>query len=160
MKTKLFALVAVSALVLSACKSFNPATGQPEYDPVKTAQVKAAVVVPVTSAIRRVILNSPAHSDELAAYFRSVGTVFCKMRDTGNFSPEYLVDEVNKVVSPSIGDNVYADIKNAAVAIYKISYAQRANAELPPDKWPYSVADVLCSGIDTGLRDAGKPGVR
>jgi len=131
------------------------------YDPVKSSQVVAAIQVPVQSTLLRVLRKSPQHSDEIAAYIRAVGNVFCAASITGRFTPEQLIAEIEKVTQPlqSKVDPLVIDVKNAAVALYTIFYAQRHSAELSPEKWPAHVAKLLCSAIDTSLTDAGKPGV-
>jgi hypothetical protein len=157
----ILALLTICGLcVFAGCKTTNPTTGQKEYDPVKTEQVKAAIEPIAAGAIRRVVLNSPQHADEIANYLRSVGRIFCSMETNGNFSAEYLISEADKLTAPLIKDNYVADIKNAILALYRINYADRFKAELPPDKWPRHVASLFCASIDRGLRDAGKPGVR
>lgn len=158
-KCLLSCLLICCLLVFTACKSINPTTGVREYDPVKTESVKAALEVPVKGGIRRSILNSPQHSDEIANYFRSVGSVFCKMQTTAQFEPSTLIDELNKFKIPQLENQIVADVKDAMVAIYRILYAQRFTAELSPEKWPYHVADFFCKAINTALIDAGKPGV-
>lgn len=143
----------IAAILLSGCKTAGV------YDPVKTEQVKAALAVPIQGGIRRVLARSPQHSDEIAAYFRQIAGVFCKMRDTQKFTPEYLVDEINKLATPQISDPLVLDVKDTAVALYKLFYASRGNAVLPPDQWPYHVADLICTAFNQALLDSGKPGV-
>lgn len=124
------------------------------YDPIKTAKVHDAVEPVVASIVRRVVQNSPEHADQLGVYFRAVGTVFCTMKTNGNFSPTYLVDQLNTLVVPNNQD--IADAKNLIVALYKINYADRFQADLSPEKFPAFLADLLCSSIQLGLTDAGK----
>ena len=153
------ALVLGGAAVVTGCKSVNPQTGVKEYDPVKTDQVVAALEPIGASAIRRVLKNSPEHSDEIAGYMRSVGMVFYRMESTGEFDPAYVIAELDQIGSPYIPEDLdyVVDIKNALLALYKINYGDRFRAELPPDQWPRQVARLICSSINDGLKDAGKP---
>lgn len=159
-KAILAVITLLAVCAVTGCKSTNPTTGQREYDPVKTEQVKAAIEPIAAGAIRRVIQNSPEHADEIANYLRSVGSIFCSMETNGSFSAEYLVREADRLTAPMLRDNYVVDIKNAILALYRINYADRFRAELPSDKWPRHVAALFCASIDRGLRDAGKPGVR
>lgn len=152
-------LLALFACLMIGCKSMNPATGQYEFDPLKTDAVKAALELPVKSAIRRAILNSPDHADEIADYFRQVATVFCKMSTTGTFDPLFLIAEVDKLVIPKIPDPLILDAKDSLITLYRIFYSQRFTAELSPQEWPFHLADFFCTAINTALKDAGKPGV-
>lgn len=153
-------LTIAAVCIFAGCRSTNPTTGQREYDPVKTEQVKAAIEPIAAGAIRRVLQNSPQHSDQIAGYLRSIGGIFCAMETNGNFSAEYLITEADKLTAPLLKDNYVVDIKNAILALYRINYADRFKAELPPDKWPRHVASLFCASIDRGLKDAGKPGIR
>lgn len=152
------ASIAFGLLLLTGCTILNPITGKKEYDPIRTEQVKAALEPVAAGAIRRIIFNSPQHSDQIAEYFRSIGKIFCQMDASGEFSPETLIAEVDKLTAPLIGDVYIIDIKNALLALYRINYADRFRAELPPDKWPRQIASLFCGAIDRGLKDAGKPG--
>ena len=170
MKKKLLVFFIVSITAIAAfiattgCKTTTTVVSDgktnvvTQFDPVKTAQVKAAIEPVVAGAIRRVIKNSPQHSVEIGDYMRAVGYAFCTMRSQTNASPELLITMLDTLVAPKIQEDYIIDIKNAAVSIYKINYGQRFQAELPPDKWPYQVADLLCTSIDTGLKDSGLPG--
>lgn len=146
----------------SGCKTANPTTGVKEFDPVKTEKVKAAIEPIVSSAVRRVVASNPKHSDEIALYLRAVGGAVCSISDTGEASPETLIAAIDAAtVNLQAGvDPEIIDGKNAIIAVYKILYADRFKAELPPDEWPKNVCDVICQAIDQGLKDAGKPGVR
>lgn len=162
---KLF-LSALLALTLTACTTtkIDPVTGQPvtAYDPVKTADVKAALEVPVKSVIRRIIKNSPQHSAEIAAYFRGCGLVLCNMAESGQVDPTSFVAGLERVLPTGLGESAQEaiDAKNVLVALYKTYWNDRFRAELPPDQWPYHVADFFCTAIDGALKDAGQPGVK
>ena len=82
------------------------------------------------------------------------------MSATSQFDPAYLIGAADQATLP-FQANVPAeaiDAKNGVIALYKIIYANRFNAELSPEKWPKNAADVICASIDQGLKDAGKPG--
>jgi hypothetical protein len=131
-----------------------------KLDPAKLSQVETALEPVVAGAARRVLKNSPQHSDEIALYLRSVGAIFCDMHDSGRFEPVYLIDAADRIATPQLDDDYVIDIKNAAIAIYKIAWGDRFTAELPPDEWSGQVCSLICTSIDVGLKDAGKPGIR
>lgn len=155
MKKLFVCIVAAAAVVVAGCRTTNSA-GQSQYDPVKTEQVKAAVEVPLASLVRRAITDNPNKAAELGTYFRSLESVFCRMRDTGKFEPSYLISEVDKLTAPLIKDDLAIDAKNLAVSLYRIFYADRNNAQLSAEKWPYHVSDTICNAIKQGLKDAGQ----
>lgn len=146
-------VIAVCATCIVGCVTAG------KYDPVKTEQVKAAIHPVAAGAVRRVIQKHPAKAAEIADYFRSVGNIFCAMEANTNFTVAYLTAEVDRLVTPAISDSYVIDVKNALVALYRINYADRYRAELSPERWPVHVASVFCHAIDTGLKDAGQPGV-
>lgn len=128
-------------------------------DPVRLDQVEAALEPLVAGGARRALKNSPQHSEEIAEYLRAVGQVFCNMQSSGQFDPEFLVRATDGIVSPMIKDDYVVDVKNAAVAIYKIAWQDRLKVDLPAMQWSGSVCKLVCNSIDRGLKDAGKPGV-
>jgi hypothetical protein len=147
----------------TGCKSVNPATGVSEFDQAKTEKVKAAIAPLITGPIRRVLAKNPQHAAEISNYIRSVGEVFCLMDSQKKFSPEFLVDQLNKLTAPAIvgiNDELILSARDAVIALYKINYADRFNAELPPDQWPAQVANLLCGAIDQALKDSGQPGIK
>lgn len=167
LKLTLPVMLAVGLLALllgSGCTTttYDPVTGWPvkTFDPVKTEKVKAALELPITGGIRRVINNSPNHSAEIGAYFAAVGRVFCSMQEQKAFDPLYLVGEINAIATPDINDETILDIKDSLISLYRIFYADRFRAELSPEKWPYHVADLMCQSIDTALLNTGQPGIR
>ena len=163
MKTNLLKSVVAhflcAALVLASTLSIGCKTVG-VYDPVKTAAVKDSIQSPVQEAITRIIRNSPQHSDQIAGYFRAVGTVFCKMRDTGTFDSTFLLNEVDKATAGLQAglDPLAITAKNTALALYTGFWGMRLRAELPADKFMWNVSDLFCKAIDVGLKDAGKPG--
>lgn len=154
MKPTRLAPLALALALLAGCQTAGT------YDPVKTSAVKSALQAPLQEVVTRVILNSPQQSDELAAYFRAVGTVFCRMRDSGTFDSTFLIAEIDKVTGGLQAglDPLAITAKNTAIALYVIFYSQRTRAELPPDAFAWNLSDLFCKSINTGLRDAGKAG--
>ncbi|HEU4344043.1 MAG TPA: hypothetical protein VFU31_21010 [Candidatus Binatia bacterium] len=156
-----FAFVALASLLITAgCSTINPDTGQKVFDPIRTAQVKAALQAPVQETITRIIRNSPEHSDQIANYFRSAGNVFCKMRDTSRFEPQFLIAELEKATEGLQQglDPLAITAKNTIIALYVVFYSQRQSADLSPEKFLWNTSDLFCNAINTGLKDAGKPG--
>lgn len=159
---KIFSAVMAVAVILAVgvgCKSLNPNTGQVEFDPVKTEQVKAAIEPVVSSAVRRVVIDNP----ETAQYFQQAVDVFVQMRDTQQFSPEYLVLALDKAaekedwfskLDPEVAGYVL-DAKNLMIALYRINFADAGRADLSPEKFAWNLLDVLASGVGQGLKDAG-----
>lgn len=152
-------IVTVAMLAgFTGCTTFNPGTGHNEYDPVKTSQVKQALKGGVSTTITALLLKEK--NDDVANYLRSIGTVFCQMRNTGEFSPSFLIGQIDKIVNDKVRQNVVViALKNTVISLYSIFFEQRHHAELPPDKWPYHLADLFCQSIHQGLVDAGKTGV-
>lgn len=150
--------VFVAATILVSSTTTTP-TGQKVYDPVKTEQVKAVATAVITSGVRRAIQHNADRAMDISRYFRAVGGIFCRMQETKQFEPSWLIDEANKIV-PLKQTDYATDVMNAAVALYRINYAARFTAELSPEKWPANVAEVLCQSIDSGLKQAGQPGVK
>lgn len=148
---------------LTGCKTRQP-DGTVVFDPVKTQNVKDALQAPIERAAARIIVNSPQHSAEIAKYFAAVGLVFCEMKDSGQFDPTTLLAGLDRALPANVGSDetfqYLLDFKSAAAALYKQFWNDRFRAELPPDQWPYQVADLFCASIDQALKDAGQPGIR
>jgi len=146
------------------CKSVNPTTGQPEYNPALTQQVKDALEPAVRLPVRRVIMNSPQHSAEIATYFRGIAQVFCKMKEDKSFNPTTLTANLQSILPPKLTNKeavqTLLDLKVSVESLYKIYWNDRFSAELPEEGWMYNVADFFCSAIDNGLKDAGQAGAK
>jgi hypothetical protein len=150
-------LIVVALAAFTGCTTLNPDTGKKEFDPIKTANVKA-VIRPVLSGVtRRLVEGSP----ESAAYVRTIGSVFCEMSTTGKLSPLEVATAVDQSLrGKQVGvDPLIIDAKNALLALYEINYNGRFTAELSPEKWPKNVADVICASTDQALKDAGLAGI-
>jgi hypothetical protein len=154
-KTITLLLTIASLVILPACHLPDGT-----FDPVKTETVKNALQGPLQETVTRIIKNSPQHSAQIGNYFRAVGSVFCKMRDTGTFDSTFLIAELDKATAglQSGLDPLAITAKNTAIGLYTVFYAQRTRAELPPDKFAWNLADLFCKAINTGLKDAGQPG--
>jgi len=142
----------------------DPVTGQPVkvYDPVKTQQVKDAVLPITASTVRRVLENNPTKAVEIASYFRAIGTPFCSIAATGLVDLNLLTNVLDAATASRIGklDPVAIELKNTLLALFKVFYADRFKAELPPEAWTRNIADVICSALDQGLKDAGLTGIK
>ncbi len=127
-------------------------------DPVRLAQARDALEPAASSVLRRAILRSPEHADEIAAYARAVQSVFCSMVEARNFSPAYLIDAANAATAPlqSEASAEIIDAKNAAIALYKIFYGDQLTWEIPDSAWPMAISQLFCESIDQALKDAGR----
>lgn len=158
--SSLLALV-VGAMLLSpaGCTTVD-SSGQAKYDPIKTADVKAAIrpliVLGADEAFRAV-----KDKDALAEALRGLGHVFLDMKRTGTFSPDFLVSELDARTERLQAklDHRWIAIKEGVIALYSVAYNHRADAELSPERWPWHVADILSAAIDAALKNAGKPGL-
>lgn len=148
MKTKLALILIAMSLSFCACRTTD---GEP--DPVTTEQVKAAVEVPVASAVKRVILNSPQHSTNLANYFKGVRDIFCKMKTESQFDLNELLLQLDRLVPP-ISDPTVTDLKNLTVALLRI-WSARHPVNIPANEWLWHVSDTICRSVGQGITDAG-----
>jgi hypothetical protein len=127
-------------------------------DPVRLAQARDALEPAASSVLRRAILRSPEHADEIAAYARAVQSVFCSMSQNRNFAPAYLIEAANAATAPlqAEASAEIIDAKNAAIALYKIFYGDQLTWEIPGDAWPMAICQLFCESIDEALEDAGR----
>lgn len=154
---RLVAVAVFAGVIGLGCKTLNTETGVREYDPAKTEAVVQAIAVPASSAIRRALNRSPQHATEIANYIRTAGMVFQEMTVTKKFDPIELVKALDAIII--VKNDTILDLKNVAVALYSIFYAQRLQAELAPDAWMLHVANTFATAIDRGLKDAGMLGL-
>jgi len=129
-------------------------------DPVKIQQVSAAITPAASSVLRRAILRSPQHAQQIDDYARAVGNLFCNMRQTGQFDPGLLLVEANKLTG-NLQTNLppeVIDAKNSAIALYQILYADKLTVQLPTNAWPYAVSGVICDSISQALADVSASG--
>lgn len=160
MKTKALVLALLMLLVLPACRTIGP-DGLPVYDPVKSAQVTDAFTLIGRETISRIIRNSPKHRESSGVYFRAIGTVFCRIKETGQFTPDSVLTEIDRVTGPLQQgvDPLLITTKNALWTLFKVFVDQKLTAELPPDRWPAHVSKVACDAIHGALVDNDLPGV-
>jgi len=131
-------------------------------DPVKLQQAKDALVPVVSSVLRRAIARSPDHAAEIGNYARAIGQVFCKMVAEKKFTADYLIDAADKATQ-SLQANVppeVIDMKNAAIALYKIFLSDQLMVTVPDNAWAMNVSQLFCESIDQALKDSGQPGVK
>ncbi len=164
MKMKMTMLaVALSVGLITGCTTTGP-NGTKVPDVARTEKVKAVAESVSTLVLRRALQRFPTEADEIARYARAVGAVFCEMQATKKFNPESLEAGIAAITLPLITDETVAayvaDARDVLKLTYRVFYADRFDAELPPEKWPAVVADVFCNSIDRGLKDSGRPGVK
>lgn len=116
-------------------------------------QAIQAIVAP---GVARAIQTSESHAEGIAYYFRSIGAVFCGMSTNANFSAEYLSAEVDKLPAPLAPDTYFLDVRASIVSQYKLVYADRTRAELPPIEWLSKISETFCSSIKAGIQQGGK----
>jgi len=155
-------VLGATLLLSNGCRSTDPNTGHPVFDPVRTEKVTAAAQTLVTVSLRAVLANqSPGTRVKLGNYYRAVGSVFCQMEAEGKFSPDFLIGSLNNATAglqSGLDQDVLA-IKDGIIALYQGFYADRFNAELDPEKWPIFVARTMCASVNTALVDTGLPPV-
>jgi len=155
-------LLSSSAVLVTGCKTTHNGTNVVvTIDPVKLQQAKDALEPAASSVLRRAILRSPDHAVEISAYARAVGSVFCKMNANKNFTPIYLIDELNKATAPlqAKASPEIIDAKNAAIALYKIFLGDQLMVALPDNQWAIAICQLFCESVDQALKDAGQPGI-
>lgn len=132
-------------------------------DTNKLQQVQAAVEPAAASAIRRAILNSPQHAQEIGDYARAVGKSLCKAVSTQSISPNNIVSGVELATQGLQVQNLppeVIDAKNALLAVYSILYNDKLTVQLPNNQWPYAVLQTICDSLDQALKDAGQTGIK
>lgn len=152
-------------VLFSGCKTTDPLTGKAVYDPVKTAKVHEAVKPIVQTAVSQVIARNTNETAAISGYFRDFGGVFCQMHHLKQFSPEFLAQQIGERLTGAAA-NLKPETqlwvltgKNLIVALYGIRFADRNNAEIPPDGYLAFLSKLFCESIDQGLKDAGQQGV-
>lgn len=139
-------------------------TSSGTFDPIKTEQVKTVMEPLVRIPVRRTIMNSPQHADEIGNYYRGMAHVFCQMAVNKQFDPITLTSGFNEIIKPKgLRDadiQTLLDFKVALEQLYRTYWNDRFRAELPSEGWMYNVADFFCTAIDNGLKDAGQAGAK
>lgn len=155
-------LITLAGVVMFAgCKSINPATGQKEYDPIKTAAVEAAIKPTLASAVRRVIEAEP----KTAPYFAQAADTFVKARDTKAWSPELIMAELNAAAeaegwykTEDEWVSLALDVKNLALALYGIAYEGRFKMDMEEGQFLYHLTNVMAAGLAQGVLESGHQG--
>jgi hypothetical protein len=146
------------------CKSVDPVSGVPVYDPVKTAKVEAAVSQPIKTGVHVILSKNRAHAPEIAAYLGEVRGIFCRMAEEKRFSYEFLVSEANKLGTPALMRALEDDpdtallvlvSKDSVIALYGIFLADKGAVELSDEAWGSHVSTVFCQNLTTALKDEG-----
>lgn len=157
-------ILAISACVIHLS---NAAVGEdlrlrpPVPAPVKLDGLRPAVEQVTSAAVTRAILRSPNPNvgENVANYFREVGKVFASMETNANFSAEHVETNINALPMPLEADNYTVDVKTLIVTLYKLAYADRGNAEVPPVEWLGKVCVMFRTSITNGLKGAGRVGL-
>lgn len=152
-------------LLLIATSALAESSGLRRLPPLPPEKVKlesvAAAVKPVCSlAVTRSIHNGGELSESISIYFREIGHVFCGMATNANFTPEYLTNSIDKIPAPLTRDTYIVDLKTSIVVQYRMAYDDRLRAELPPVEWLLKVANLFCMGINEGLLNSGRVGLK
>lgn len=139
---------------LLGCKTFNPATGQKEFDPVKTQKVRAAIKPAIATTVVAAIQNNP----ETRPAFAKSAMHVCAMRDSGEVNLTQLKELVNAELTPFVKDDlVLAGAINTVFALVEINFADRLRADLPEDEFVWSMLDVLCESISQAVLQTTPP---
>lgn len=162
MKKNILSVIVVSTVCLLGVPGCKTADGH--YDPVQTQQVKDVLEPFVRIPVRRTIMNSPQHADEIGNYYRGLAHVFCQMAVNKQFDPVTLTSGFNEILKPKrLRDadiQTLLDFKVALEQLYRTYWNDRFRAELPSEGWMYNVSDFFCTAIDNGLKDAGQAGAK
>jgi hypothetical protein len=146
-----------SVFVFTGCSTTNSTTGEREFDPVRTEQVKAAIQGVTVVAVRRVLDETHEGSPKVIAYLQQSAGLICKMRDERKFSPVFLIDGLNAGLADTFQnqgvDPMVLDLKELIVTLYKLNYASKGGADLDEEKFVWNLLDVLCNSINQGVAD-------
>lgn len=133
-------------LTFSGCALFKDKTGA--IDIVKVEKVKAAIEPVVTVVIARVVKKNK----DTALYFSVVSDVFCKIKETKEFAPEFVIDALNKATENLIINQDVNDAKTLIISLYKITAADKGRSNVSEDVFLTSLVDVLCNSIREGVK--------
>ena len=141
--------------ILTGCKTTNPNTGEKEFDQVKTEQVKAIIKPQVATAVTLLIHKRP----DIRPYFVLAAENICALRDAGSLSPAFFQAAINSAFAeyPDRVDPLVVAGINTVIALVEINYANRLNADLPPEEFVWNLFDVVCEGIQLGLAPSAPP---
>lgn len=116
-----------------------------KFDPVKTAQIEAAVNPIAAAAVRAAAMSHPQY----VPYIKAVGSVFCKIEAGGQFKPADVLAEINKLVPPA-KDPVLLAARDSLTSLYAFFFNKQV-VDVSPEKWPGVLAKIVCTAIDSGL---------
>lgn len=139
----------VSAILLvTACKSVDPVTGQKVYDAAKTERAKAIFVPQLKEGIRQVYAHNQAHREEITAYLKGAQNIFCTMEATKQFKPAYLISEADKLGTPllarKLGNQDILRGKDLVIALYELNFGDAGTLGLSEEGWGYQLTDTFC----------------
>lgn len=129
-------------------------------DTNKLALVEQSVKTVGSAVFIKAIKNSPQHSVQIANYVRAIGSTFCQVQVSRQFSPATVFPALEAATAQFQAD-VPAEViiaKNGIKTIYQILWNDWLTVAVPQDKWPAAVCQVICNLIDQSLTDAGLPG--
>lgn len=141
----------------------SAAAASPASIEQKTLALEVAVSGSVSSIYRRVMARQePEEAAHVAHYVSALGALFCSMQETGNFSPDDLMDAAN---TATIGLQArlpaeVIDAKNALVALYVFAFNDTVSVQIEHDEWVGVASGVVCQALDQALVDSGQPGIR
>ena len=130
-------------------------------DPIKLNKVTQTLQPMLATVITRVLRNSPQHAPEIALYVRAFGTALFYVQTSQRFSPAEVLAAVDGATA-GLQANAPQDIidaKNAALALYNVLWDDALTVQVPGNAWPMAIIKALQGAINTGLKDAGLPGV-
>ena len=136
----------LGVITFSGCVLFKDKSGT--IDIVKIEKVKTVIESSVTVVVARVVKKNK----DTAPYFSAAASVFCKMKETKQFSPEYLVDALNVATTGLITNQDVNDSKILIVALYKITMSDKGRSDVSEDIFLTSLVEVLCNSIKEGVK--------
>ena len=138
--------LAVCMLSLTGCALFKDKSGA--IDPIKVEKVKAAIEPVVTIVVARVVKKNK----DTALYFSAASDVFCKIKETKEFAPEFVVDALNRATEGLIANQDVNDAKILIISLYKITAADKGRSNVSEDVFLTNLVDVLCNSIREGVK--------
>lgn len=137
------------AISLAGCKSLNPQTGQVEYDPVKTEQVKAIFKPLVSGTTASILKKHPNYRPAIATIY----TNMTLLTVSNALSPTTLRLMVANTIAEYGGsiDPMAVGGISSVVAGFEFFYAGRSRADTAADLYVQHISQTLCDGMLEGL---------
>jgi len=155
--SKIWILSLLASVLVIGCTTTNSTTGEKEYDPIKTEQVKAMIEPFVIIGTRRALDETYDRNPAVLSYLQQSAEFVCKMRDEQKFAPEFLIDGLDAGLIEAFGtggvDPLILDLKTLIVGLYKVNYSNRFDAELNPQAFLIHALDVICNALSTATAD-------